>query len=143
MLYCSAGGKRSKYMSAILKMAKFDSNLLKGGYSAYRKFVKDFLLEETALKTVEQFRYIAVTGPPCKGKSQFLNKLTEHGEQILNLEEMAALNEPFLEDKSFPTQQYFQSKIFQKLALELKTTQVVWVVYERSCMNNLGRVFKT
>ena len=116
-------------------MVKCEPYLLKGGYKEYRKFVKNFLLEE-------QFRYIVVTGPACCGKTQFLNKLAEKGEQILNLEDISEVNEPFVEDKSCPSQLYFESKIFHRLALELKTDKVVWVVYEKSRLPNLGKVFK-
>ena len=139
LLYCSDGGNRSKYMAIILKLAKFNPYVLTGGYRAYRQFVKEHLLEEDDQKRVEQCRYIAVTGPPCAGKRQFLFKLAEKEEQILNLEEMAVVNEPFIEDKSCPSQHYFESKIFHQLALELTTERVVWVVYEKSGVPNLGK----
>ena len=108
----------------------------------YREFVKEIWLEEDDQKRVEQCRYIAVTGPPCAGKQQFLLKLAEKEEQILNLEEMAVVNEPFIEDKACPSQQYFESKIFHRLALELTTERVVWVVYEKSGVPNLGKSSK-
>ena len=137
LLYCSDGGNRSKYMAIVLKLAKFNPYVLTGGYRTYRQFVKEHLLEENDQKRVEQCRYISVTGPPCAGKQQFLLKLAEKEEQILNLEEMAVVNEPFIEDNSCPSQHYFESKIFHRLALELTADRVVWVVYEKSGVPNL------
>ena len=55
---------------------------------------------------------------------------------------MVVFNEPFNEDKSCPSQQYFESKIFQRLALELTAERVVWVVYEKSGVPNLGKSSK-
>lgn len=122
-------------------MAKFDPYVLAGGYNEYRKYVKHFLLEEDVGKRVDEYRYIAVTGPPCDGKIQFLKMLAENGEQILNLEEMAVINEPFIRDNSSPSQHYFESKVFYKLLLQLTVGRVIWVVYEKSGVPNLGQYY--
>ena len=80
----------------------------------YREFVKEILLEEDDQKRVEQYCYIAVSQPTCAGKRQSLDKLAEKEEQILNLEEMAVVNEHLIEDNFCPSQQYFESKIFNQ-----------------------------
>ena len=126
-------------MAAILTLAKFNPYVLAGGYQAYRRFVRNFLLEDDSESRVEKYRFISVTGPQCRGKIEFLRQLAEKGEQILNLEEMSVVNEPFNEDNSTPSQLYFESKIFHRLALELSYDRVIWIVYERSGVHNLGK----
>jgi tRNA 2-selenouridine synthase len=80
-LYCWRGGMRSNIMSWVLGLSGFKVTLLKGGYKSFRNWV---------LETLEQPKEIIVLGGKTgSGKTAILKKLSEAGEQVIDLEKFA------------------------------------------------------
>lgn len=81
-VYCARGGMRSSSMAWLLQTAGFKTLTLKGGYKAFRSWVlKSF-------STKKNIRLIG--GMTGSGKTEVLHALKKSGEQVLDLESLAA-----------------------------------------------------
>ena len=113
LIYCWRGGSRSGAMTHILKSIGWNAWQLEGGYKSYRALV---MRELEALPA--RFSYRVVCGRTGSGKSRFLLALAEHGEQVLDLEQLAAHRGSVLgdlPDAPQPTQKTFESLICASL----------------------------
>lgn len=81
-MYCWRGGMRSGSMAWLFSTAGMDVVLLKGGYKAYRRSF------ETIMETAE-WRINLLSGATGSGKTELLQHLEEHGEQVIDLEGLA------------------------------------------------------
>src|SRR5207237_2229001 len=85
---------------------------LEGGYRAYRRWV----IEE--LQRVS-FKFIVIHGLTGSGKSRYLKSLQRTGEQVLDLEELAAHRGSVLgklPDRPQPSQKWFESELLAALS---------------------------
>ena len=80
-LHCWRGGMRSNSMAWLLETAGFQVTLLRGGYKAFRRWVRSTLATPKTLAILG-----GMTGT---GKTEILAALAEQGEQVLDLENLA------------------------------------------------------
>lgn len=113
LVYCWRGGKRSGAMAHILREVGWDARTLPGGYRAYRRWVVQ-QLQEMPLKLDLR----VVHGPTGSGKSRFLAALERAGEQVLDLEALAAHRGSVLgglPHRPQPSQKWFESQLLARL----------------------------
>ena len=114
LVYCWRGGKRSGAMAHILREIGWDAKTLEGGYRAYRKWVVAQL--EVLPST---FSFVVIHGPTGSGKSRYLKTLQRTGEQVLDLEELAAHRGSVLgnlPDRPQPSQKWFEGQLLAALS---------------------------
>ena len=113
LVYCWRGGKRSGAMAHILREVGWDAHTLEGGYKAYRRWVVQQLQQ-----IPEQLKFEIIHGPTGSGKSRFLAALREAGDQVLDLEALAAHRGSVLgglPGRPQPSQKMFESRLLQQL----------------------------
>lgn len=124
LVYCWRGGKRSGALAHVLREVGWDARTLEGGYKAYRRFVVERLAEVPA-----KFRFKVVHGVTGSGKSRLLAALADAGEQVLDLEVLAAHRGSVLgglPDAPQPAQKMFESRLLDALS-RLDHAQTVYV----------------
>ena len=113
LLHCWRGGLRSSLMAEVFNKAGYDVALLDGGYKAYRHAIRESLAREA--------RIVVLGGNTGSGKTQLLQSIASHGEQVIDLEKLAchkgsvfgALGQP-----PQPTNEQFENELhvqWQKL----------------------------
>ncbi len=80
-VHCWRGGMRSGGMGWILELAGFTVDTLKGGYKAYRRWVRETLVTPKPV--------VILGGMTGSGKTQILHELAALGEPVLDLEGLA------------------------------------------------------
>ncbi len=134
LVYCWRGGKRSGAMAHILSEIGWKTTRLEGGYKAYRKSVLE------ALETLpEKFQFNVICGVTGCGKSRLLDALEKTGEQVLDLEKMAAHRGSLLGKMpgiEQPSQKYFESRLWFALST-LDPARPVYIESESSKIGNL------
>jgi len=113
VVYCWRGGKRSGAMVHILSQIGWDAWQLEGGYRAYRRAVIDDLE-----RLPGRFRWRVVCGLTGTGKSRLLSALAQIGEQVLDLEDLAAHRGSVLgnlPDRPQPSQKMLDSALWSRL----------------------------
>lgn len=113
LVYCWRGGKRSGAMVHILSQIGWDAWQLEGGYRAYRRAVMEDLE-----RLPGRFRWRVVCGLTGTGKSRLLSALEQTGEQVLDLEGLAAHRGSVLgnlPDRPQPPQKVLDSAIWSRL----------------------------
>src|SRR5207244_440629 len=92
----------------------WDAKTLEGGYRAYRRWVVQELQ-----RLPSHFRFLVIHGPTGSGKSRYLKNLQRSGEQVLDLEELAAHRGSVLgnlPDRPQPSQKWFESQLLAALS---------------------------
>ncbi|WP_374339789.1 tRNA 2-selenouridine(34) synthase MnmH [Methyloversatilis sp.] len=113
LIYCWRGGKRSGAFVTVFRQIGWDAHQLEGGYKAWRREV---LARLAALPS--RFDLRVISGPTGSAKSRVLEQLALLGEQVLDLEDLAAHKgsvlgrQPGLEQ---PSQKLFESRLLQAL----------------------------
>ncbi|MEG3637788.1 tRNA 2-selenouridine(34) synthase MnmH [Magnetococcus sp. PR-3] len=130
-VYCWRGGKRSGSMGWLLAQAGFKTQVLKGGYKAYRTYLHSEL--EKPLKLA------IVGGMTGSGKTDILHQLAQRGEQVIDLEGIAhhrgsAFGAVGLPDQ--PTNEQFWNQVFDHLQ-KLDPQRTIWMEDES---RSIGRV---
>lgn len=113
LVYCWRGGKRSRSLAIVLREIGWPAATLEGGYKAYRRHVLGAL---EALPC--QLSYIVVCGETGSGKSRILESLAQRGEQVLDLEALAAHRGSVLGEipgAPQPSQKTFETLLWDRL----------------------------
>lgn len=114
LVYCWRGGQRSGAFTHILNEVGWTARRLSGGYKSWRGHVL------TELETVpRQFRFQVLAGPTGSGKTKVLEALQAQGQQVLNLEALAAHKGSVLgglPDQVQPSQKMFETQILHTLS---------------------------
>jgi tRNA 2-selenouridine synthase len=113
LVYCWRGGKRSGALAHVLREVGWDAHTLEGGYKAYRRYVVERLAELPAT-----FDFKVIHGVTGSGKSRLLAALAHAGEQVLDLEALAAHRGSVLgglPDAPQPSQKMFESRLLAAL----------------------------
>jgi tRNA 2-selenouridine synthase len=114
LVYCWRGGGRSGALAHVLAQVGWRVGQLEGGYKAYRRAVM------ADLETLPHaFQWRVVCGMTGTGKSRLLRALADRGQQVLDLEALAAHRGSILgnlPDEPQPTQKMFDSLVRHALA---------------------------
>ena len=130
LVYCWRGGERSAAMATVLSSIGWNAHLLDGGYKAYRSFVRESLAE--LLERKPPFRVIA--GLTGSGKTLLLERLKNIGEQVIDLEAIAAHRGSALGEEpgqSQPGQKRFETLLLERLC-KLDYNRPIYVESESS-----------
>lgn len=134
LIYCWRGGQRSKSLAIILSEIGWEVFVIKNGYKRYRNFINENLNKETSL-----LKFIVLRGATGTAKTKILSKLEELGCPVLNLEILASHKGSLLGkdiNAPQPTQKYFESLIYQKIA-QFNKKQSIIIESESSKIGNL------
>ncbi|MFN6087228.1 MAG: tRNA 2-selenouridine(34) synthase MnmH [Cyclobacteriaceae bacterium] len=132
LVHCLLGGMRSSNFCQFAGMAKIKSQILKGGYKAYRQF---------AIEAFQQpLQILLIGGCTGSGKSEVLRALKEQGEQVVDLETLAHhKGSAFgsLMQLPQPTTEQFHNNLFEEI-FKLDISRPIWVEDESI---TIGKVF--
>ncbi len=132
LVHCWRGGMRSEAMAWLFSLGEIRTDVLEGGYKAYRHHVLESLSENR--------RMIVLGGMTGSSKTHILRFLKEKGHQILDLERLAHhKGSAFgaLGETPQPTTEQFANDLFQEWN-KLQSNEPVWVEDES---RNIGTVF--
>ena len=113
LIYCWRGGSRSAALAYILRQIGWLAEQLPGGYRSYRRAVIHALND-----IIPELRFIVLCGATGVGKSELLQALEKAGEQVIDLEDLAAHRGSALgqsPDKPQPAQRMFESRLVKRL----------------------------
>ncbi len=121
LVHCWRGGMRSESMAWLFERMGISCYLLKGGYKAYRQYLKSQLAQPANI-----FILGGMTG---SGKTEILYALKEAGEQILDLEGLAnhkgSAFGSFGQDPQ-PTNELFENQLGEAW-LKLDKSKPIWI----------------
>ena len=132
LVHCWRGGMRSEAMAWLFSQGGIETEILEGGYKAYRHHILEYLSANRNL--------IIVGGLTGSGKTHILGYLKEKGHQVIDLEELAnhkgsafgSLGQP-----PQPSSEHFANLLFDRL----KETDPVLPVWLEDESRNIGTVF--
>lgn len=121
IVYCWRGGLRSGIMSWAFDLAGVRVSQLQGGYKSWRR--------ECLNRFGAAYRFVLLSGMTGCGKTALLEALRNSGEQVIDLEKIAAHK-----GSSFgalgmpeqPTQEHFENRIALAL-LQLNHNKWIWI----------------
>ncbi len=134
LIYCWRGGKRSAAMTHLLREVGWDAQQLDGGYKAYRRHIVDEIPQ-----LIQGLHLRVICGLTGSGKSRLLQALETIGEQVIDLEGLAAHKGSVLGSDPLaaqPTQKMFESEIWNALR-KLDPSRPVYVESESKKVGNL------
>ena len=114
MVYCWRGGQRSGAFTHILRQVGWAAQRLNGGYKAWRSFVMAELAQ-----LPQQFNFEVVSGPTGCAKTKILHALAAQGQQVLDLEGLAAHKGSVLGElpsTAQPSQKMFDTQLLDTLS---------------------------
>ena len=131
-LYCWRGGMRSSSMAWLLRTAGREVYVLEGGYKAYRAYGRELI--------ANGLRLIMLSGPTGSGKTEILHRLSELGQQVLDLEGLAhhrgssfgGIGQPVQ-----PSTEQFTNRIFEKI-IEFDRSKPIWVEGESQAIGKVS-----
>ncbi len=132
LVHCWRGGMRSSNFCQFAGMAKIKSQILIGGYKAYRQFAFEVFQKPLQI--------ILIGGCTGSGKSEVLRALKKQGEQVIDLETLAHhKGSAFgsLMQIPQPTTEQFHNNLFEEI-FKLDTSKRIWVEDESI---TIGKVF--
>lgn len=121
LVYCWRGGERSASMVWLLQKVGLDVVQLRGGYKAYRQFIRSSLERPLPLRVLGGF-----TG---SGKTEVLALLRERGQQVIDLEGLANHKGSafgHLGQRPQPSGEMFENLLAQQW-LHLNPDRPVWI----------------
>jgi len=127
LVYCWRGGLRSGSFVTWLRMVGWDAQQLNGGYKSWRAHVMAVIAERAPRLHIR-----LLCAPTGSAKTRVLAALGRLGEQVLDLEDLAAHRGSVLGDipgRPQPTQKGFETRLAQELA-RFDLSRPVWVEAE-------------
>ncbi len=134
LVYCWRGGLRSGSFVHWIRLVGWDAQQLKGGYKAWRAHVIAQIAERAP-----QLQLRVLCGPTGSAKTRVLQALATLGEQVLDLEDLAAHRGSVLGDvpgRQQPSQKGFETQLMDRLS-RLDLNRHVWVEAES---RRIGRI---
>jgi tRNA 2-selenouridine synthase len=134
LIYCWRGGMRSGSFVNWLRLVGWDAQQLKGGYKAWRAHVVDEIA-----RIAPQLELRVPCGPTGSAKTRVLQALRAMGEQVLDLEDLAAHRGSVLggvPGREQPSQKGFETQLMQQLS-GFDVTRRVWIEAES---RRIGRI---
>lgn len=130
LIYCWRGGQRSHSLALVLSQIGWRVTVLEGGYQTYRASVREQLAT-----LPQQFNYTVLCGLTGTGKTQILQRMSQQGMQVLDLEKLARHRGSLLgqewDDRlaSQPSQKYFESLLVRELQ-QCDRAKTIWIESE-------------
>jgi tRNA 2-selenouridine synthase len=127
LLYCWRGGLRSGSFVHWLRLVGWDAQQLKGGYKSWRAHVISELATRAPALPLR-----VLCGPTGSAKTRVLHALAQQGEQVLDLEALAAHRGSVLGDlpgTEQPSQKGFETQLLHALD-GLDPSRRIWVEAE-------------
>ncbi|MFG6414299.1 tRNA 2-selenouridine(34) synthase MnmH [Roseateles sp. DC23W] len=134
LVYCWRGGMRSGSFVNWLRLVGWDAQQLKGGYKAWRAHVIEQIAQRAPALDLR-----VLCGPTGSAKTRVLQALAAQGEQVLDLEDLAAHRGSVLgavPGRPQPSQKAFETQLAHRLAA-LDPARRVWVEAES---RRIGRI---
>ena len=135
LVYCWRGGLRSGSFVTWLRLVGWDAQQLQGGYKSWRAHAMALIAERAPRLQVR-----LLCGPTGSAKTSVLLALGRLGEQVLDLEDLAAHRGSVLGDipgRPQPTQKGFETLLAQRLA-GFDLSRPVWVEAESRRIGRLS-----
>lgn len=130
LVHCWRGGMRSRSMVWLFETMGIRCYLLEGGYKSFRRYVREVLAGPRKL--------LVIGGRTGSGKTDILNHLREHGQQVIDLEGLAHhKGSAFgaLGESEQPSTEQFENELF-RVILALDPHKVTWIEDES---RNVGK----
>ncbi len=111
LMHCWRGGMRSESMAWLLSTAGFDVRVLIGGYTAYRKHIREKLSAVS--------RLVVLSGATGSGKTETLLAMKQLGVQVVDLEGLANhKGSAFgaLGEAPQPTSEQFENNLYREVS---------------------------
>jgi len=127
LLYCWRGGMRSGSFVAWMRMVGWDAQQLQGGYKAWRRHVVERLQS-----LAPRLPLRVLCGPTGSARTRVLQALVDQGEQVLDLEQLAAHRGSVLgalPGVPQPSQKHFETQLAHAIEA-LDETRTVWIEAE-------------
>ncbi|MBN3034009.1 MAG: tRNA 2-selenouridine(34) synthase MnmH [Bacteroidales bacterium] len=132
LLYCWRGGMRSEALGWLFNMSGYQAMILKGGYKAYRSFIRESLGTPG--------RLVILGGMTCSGKSEVLKALQELNEQVIDLETLACHKGSVfghLGQDTQPTNEQYENDIHE-IWYTLDSSRRIWIEDESRSLGKVG-----
>jgi tRNA 2-selenouridine synthase len=132
LVHCWRGGMRSEAMAWLFSLGGIHTEILEGGYKAYRNYILDSLSEKR--------KTIILGGMTGSGKTHILNSLKTMGQQVIDLEGLANhKGSAFgsLGQQAQPSTEHFGNILYSEWH-KMDRTKPVWLEDES---RNIGSVF--
>jgi tRNA 2-selenouridine synthase len=132
LVHCWRGGMRSSSMSWLLETAGFRTSILKGGYKAYRNYIRENL--------VSGRRFVILGGLTGSGKTLWLKELEAAGEAVVDLEQLANHRGSVFGGIGLgaqPTNEQFENDFYYRLQT-IDPGRMIWLEDES---RQIGRIF--
>jgi len=132
LVHCWRGGMRSEAMAWLFSLADIQTEVLEGGYKAYRNYILSSLSAKRKM--------IILGGMTGSGKTHILNYLKSLNHQVIDLERIAChRGSAFgaLGQAPQPTSEHFANLLFEEWR-RLDLNLPVWIEDES---RNIGNVF--
>jgi tRNA 2-selenouridine synthase len=133
LIHCWRGGMRSEAMAWLFSLGDISTEVLEGGYKAYRNYI----LEELAAKR----NYFILGGLTGSGKTELLKYLKEKaGQQVVDLEGLASHKGSAFGSIGQPPQpssEHFANLLHKEITAN-DGRQIIWLEDESK---NIGSVF--
>lgn len=132
LVHCWRGGMRSEAMAWLFSLGGIDCKVLDGGYKSYRNHI---LAGLSARK-----RSVILGGMTGSGKSYIIRRISEMGQQIIDLERLAnhkGSSFGALGEDPQPSSEHFSNLLFSQWSC-INESQPVWLEDESK---NIGTVF--
>ena len=132
LVYCWRGGQRSAALAWLLSQAGLEVYVLEGGYKSWRNHAHQLLEQPYQLRVLG--------GPTGSGKTDVLHALAAAGEQVVDLEALAAhKGSAFgaIDMPTPPTQEHFINLLADQLR-RLDAKRPIWVEDESRMIGQLN-----
>ncbi|MCY4541841.1 MAG: tRNA 2-selenouridine(34) synthase MnmH [Rhodobacteraceae bacterium] len=112
LIYCWRGGMRSGALAEICRQIGWQPAVLDGGYKSYRRLVVEALYKESVSTPI-----ILLDGDTGCAKTAILERLRQHGHQVIDLEDLARHRGSVFgaTNAEQPTQKSFETRLAQEL----------------------------
>ena len=132
VVYCWRGGMRSEAMAWLFSLGGIETEVLEGGYKAYRQYILDRISEKRKM--------IVLGGLTGSSKTHILRNIKESGHQVIDLEGLANhQGSAFgsLGQLPQPSTEHFTNILFDEIS-QINPALPFWVEDES---RNIGSVF--
>ena len=130
LVHCWRGGMRSSSVAWLLELYEFKVYLLRGGYKVFRRMALENFNEERKI--------LILGGRTGSAKTLILKELSELGEQMVDLEQLAhhkGSTFGALGEKPQPTQEMFENQLFLQL-YKTDKSKTVWLEDESAMIGS-------